>query len=129
MEYDARLGINVTALFRIWLRLMELKAFLKSICNIPASCENCNFSKVILVACMILSAPPLNPTPSCLDDFVCADTVCVCLAMHFATKRQKTSPRAIGRTPPFNFFKAVKRRTAENWCHWHGELTSAGQIH
>ena len=97
MANDARLGIrnclyNLTSfngiegVFKIYLYysciLLKLQ-FLK--CN--------------LVACMILSAPPLISS---------ADSVCVCLAMHFATKRRKTSPTAIGRTPPFNFFKAVK---------------------
>ena len=87
---------------------MELKAFLKPICNIPASCESCNFSNVILAACMIISAAPLTPTPSCLDGMSLADSVCVYFAMRFAINPRKTSLTAIGRTPPFKFFKTVK---------------------
>ena len=45
---------------------------------------------------------------SCLDENSLDEFVCVCLAMRFATKRSKTSPTAIGRRTPFNFFKAVK---------------------
>ena len=87
---------------------MELKALVKSICNIPAFCENCNFVNVILVACMILSAPPLTPTPSYLDKKSLPDSVCFQLTVHFATKGRKTSPAAIGLTPHFSFFEAVK---------------------
>ena len=62
---------------------------------------------------MILSAPHLTHTPSCLDENSSADSACICLAIQFATKRRKTSHTAMVRTamvrtPPFTLFKAIK---------------------
>ena len=56
---------------------------------------------------MILSAPSLAHTPSCLDENGSADSDCVCLPMHFAIKWHETLPTAIGLAPPFKFFKAI----------------------
>ena len=139
MANNARVGINVTAALTICFRLMDLKAFLKSICKIPSSCESCNFSNVIWSR-MIPSAPPLTPTPSCLDEKSSANSVCVCLAMHFEKKKSQDlahSYRTNTTFSPFNLFKAVKEELQKtgatvtfitlNWRSFH--LVSVSFFH
>ena len=53
------------------------------------------------------SAPPLTATPNCFVLKRSAASEFASRAMHLAIRRRMTSPTAIGRTPPFNFFNAV----------------------
>ena len=87
---------------------MELKAFSKSIWRTPTPSLFPHSSYISFVAWIIDSAPPLMATPSWFRQKISNASFFAKETKHLTTRRRKTSPTAMGRTPVFLSVKAVR---------------------
>ena len=89
-------------------REMRLKAFAKSSLTSTLPCTDRLRKVQARTVWMAISAPDLTPTPSWVGQSMRRASSCAVCIKHFAVGRRRTSPMAMGRTPPFGFGTATR---------------------